>query len=130
MSDAARADLVAANDAFAKARAAPLGRDTGDSRVPGFVAAAKFGLGVVQNDAALQAEGLADLEAAVAVNAFFNVFDLIPVVQALPPRTRASRRCSRSCGPTSAIRTRSPASCPSRRSAPTWGSRRAISPVR
>ena len=57
---------------------------TGDSRVPGFAAAAKFGLGVAQKDAALQAEGLADLEAAVAVNAFFNVFDLIPVVQALP----------------------------------------------
>jgi hypothetical protein len=32
----------------------------------------------------LQAEGLAEIEAAVAVNGFFNVFDLIPVVQALP----------------------------------------------
>jgi hypothetical protein len=82
--DAARADLIAANDAFARALPLLWDGSTGDSRVPGFVAAAKFGLGVVQNDAALQAEGLADLEAAVAVNAFFNVFDLIPVAQALP----------------------------------------------
>jgi hypothetical protein len=57
----------------------------GDSRVPGFAAAAAFSLGVVDGDAAMQARGLADLEAAVAVNAFFNVFDLIPAVQALPP---------------------------------------------
>ena len=78
-------DMVEANEAFQKS--VPLLWDgrTGDSRVPGFAAAAKFGLGVAQNDAALQAEGLSDLEAAVAVNAFFNVFDLIPVVQALPP---------------------------------------------
>jgi hypothetical protein len=83
VSAAARDEMVAANDAFQKS--VPLLWDgrTGDSRVPGFAAAAKFGLGVAQNDAALQAEGLADLEAAVAVNAFFNVFDLIPVVQAL-----------------------------------------------
>ena len=33
----------------------------------------------------MQAKGLADLQAALAVNAFFNVFDLIPVVQALAP---------------------------------------------
>jgi hypothetical protein len=81
---AALAEMVAANDAFQKS--VPLLWDgrTGDSRVPGFAAAAKFGLGVAQNDPALQAEGLADLEAAVAINAFFNVFDLIPVVQALP----------------------------------------------
>src|SRR5262249_44500067 len=58
----------------------------GDSRVPGFAAAATFGLGVVNDDATMQAKGLADLQAALAVNAFFNVFDLIPVVQALPPR--------------------------------------------
>ena len=84
VSDAARADLVAANAAFAKALPLLWDGRTGDSRVPGFVAAAKFALGVVQDDAALQAAGLADIEAAIAVNAFFNVFDLIPVVQALP----------------------------------------------
>jgi hypothetical protein len=84
VSDAARAELVAANDAFA--RAVPLLWDgqRGDSRVPGFAAAATFALGIVDGDATLQAKGLADLQAAVAVNPFFNVFDLIPVVQTLP----------------------------------------------
>jgi hypothetical protein len=85
VSAAALDDMVAANDAFQKSVPLLWDGQTGDSRVPGFAAAAKFGLGVAQNDAALQAEGLADLEAAVAVNAFFNVFDLIPVVQALAP---------------------------------------------
>jgi hypothetical protein len=79
---AAEADLVAANEWFAKALPLLWDGTAGDSRVPGFVAAAKFSLGIVRNDAALQAEGLADLEAAVAANAFFNVFDLIPVAQA------------------------------------------------
>ncbi len=85
VTDAARGELLAANDAFA--RAVPLLWDgqRGDSRVPGFAAAAAFSLGVVDGDAAMQAKGMADLQAAVAVNAFFNVFDLIPVVQALPP---------------------------------------------
>jgi len=85
ISAAALDDMVAANDAFQKSVPLLWDGQTGDSRVPGFAAAAKFGLGVAQNDAALQAEGLSDLEAAVTVNAFFNVFDLIPVVQALPP---------------------------------------------
>jgi len=85
VSDAARVDIVAAHEAFQ--RSVPLLWDgaRGDSRVPGFAAAAKFSLGIVQQDARLQAEGLEELRAAVAVNAFFNVFDLIPVVQVLPP---------------------------------------------
>jgi hypothetical protein len=82
-----RAELVAANTAFAAA--VPLLWDeasaTGDSRVPGFAAAAKYTLGAVDDDAALRAQGLADLERAVQVNSFFNVFDLIPVLQILPP---------------------------------------------
>jgi hypothetical protein len=85
--DAARSEILAGNAAFAAA--VPLLWDdaagTGDSRVPGFAAAAKYTLGIVDDDAALQAEGLADLERAVAVNPFFNVFDFIPVLQALPP---------------------------------------------
>jgi hypothetical protein len=84
VSDAARDDLVACNAAFATALPLLWDGTRGDSRVPGFVAAAKFALGVVQQDGALQAEGMADLEAAVAVNAFFNVFDLVPVAQAVP----------------------------------------------
>lgn len=84
VSDAARDDLVASNAAFAIALPLLWDGTRGDSRVPGFVAAAKFALGVVEADQALQAEAMADLEAAVAVNAFFNVFDLVPVAQAVP----------------------------------------------
>ena len=87
VSDPSRAELAQANASFATA--VPLLWDdanaTGDSRVPGFAAAAKYTRGVVENDAALKAAGLADLERSVQVNAFFNVFDYIPVLQALPP---------------------------------------------
>lgn len=79
-------ELVAALAAFEEA--VPLLWDpvtqVGDSRAPGFVAAARWGLGRVRNDAALQAQGLAELEAAVDVNPFFNIFDTIPVAQAVP----------------------------------------------
>lgn len=87
VSPAARAEIVAANAAFADA--VPLLWDdataSGDSRVPGFAAAAKFTQGFIDGDAALRAAGLAELERAVEINAFFNVFDAIPVLQALPP---------------------------------------------
>src|SRR5262249_24527316 len=56
----------------------------GDSRVPGFAAAARFARGIADGDDARAAAGLADLDAALAVNAFFNVFDLIPAIQAVP----------------------------------------------
>ena len=58
---------------------------TGDSRVIGFVGAGKFTQSVVDNDPVLRTEALADLRQAVTVNAFFNVFDLIPVLQATLP---------------------------------------------
>jgi hypothetical protein len=83
--DAAHTDLLAANQAFAKAVPLLWDGTAGDSRVPGFAAAAKFALGVIESDPAGQSAGLADLEAAIDVNAFFNVFDLIPVAQAVPP---------------------------------------------
>ncbi len=87
VSAAARAELAAGNVAFAAAL--PLLWDdasgTGDSRVPGFAAAAKYTQGVVEDDAALRAQGLAELDRAIQVNTFFNVFDYIPVLQALPP---------------------------------------------
>jgi hypothetical protein len=85
--DSARADAAAAVAWFDQAL--PLLWDsetqTGDSRVIGFAGAAKFTLGVVEDDAALQAQGLEVLDLALQVNPFFNVFDLIPVLQALPP---------------------------------------------
>jgi hypothetical protein len=81
---ALQAELAAAVDDFAAAT--PLlwngATGVGDSRVPGFAAAAKWGLGRVRGDAALEAAGLADLQAAIDVNPFFNVFDMIPVAQA------------------------------------------------
>jgi len=86
VSAAARADLDAANAAFASAL--PLLWDeahaSGDSRVPGFAAAAAYLQGIVTQDAARRAQGLADLRQAVEINTFFNVFDYIPVLQAVP----------------------------------------------
>jgi hypothetical protein len=83
----ARAEIVAANAAFATA--VPLlwndATAAGDSRVPGFAAAAKFTQGFIDGDATLRDAGLAELERAVEINAFFNVFDYVPVLQALPP---------------------------------------------
>jgi len=83
----ARADAVAAVAWLD--RALPLLWDaetrSGDSRVVGFAGAAKFALGVVEADVALQQEGLAVLDLALELNPFFNVFDLIPVLQILPP---------------------------------------------
>lgn len=82
----ATADLAAADAAFATA--VPMLWDPttniGDSRVPGFAAATTFGLGFVTGDAALQAEGLAELDYAIEINEIFNFFDYIPVAQAIP----------------------------------------------
>ncbi|HXJ33563.1 MAG TPA: hypothetical protein VMS22_05925 [Candidatus Eisenbacteria bacterium] len=85
VSDQAETDLAVANDAFHAALPLLWDGAAGDSRVPGFAAAAKFALGTVRGDGPLQAAGLADLEVAIDVNRFFNVFDLIPVAQATPP---------------------------------------------
>jgi hypothetical protein len=86
-SAAAKAELRSANAAFAKA--VPLlwndATATGDSRVPGFAAAAEYLEGVVDGDATLRSRGFADLERAIALNPFFNVFDAIPVLQATTP---------------------------------------------
>jgi hypothetical protein len=83
----ARTELAASNRAFAAA--VPLlwndARGAGDSRVPGFAAAAKYMHGTIEADAAERAQGLADLAHAVEVNSFFDVFDYIPILQFLPP---------------------------------------------
>jgi len=57
----------------------------GDSRLPGFAAAAKYLQGAIENDAALRAEGLADLDRSIEINSFFNLFDYITVLQFVPP---------------------------------------------
>jgi hypothetical protein len=84
VSDAARGEIEAAHAAFQDALPLVWNGRTGDSRVPGFAAATTFGLGVVRNDPALQAQGMAELDVAFRLNPFFNVFDYIPVAQAVP----------------------------------------------
>jgi hypothetical protein len=79
-SDAAKVEIRAAYEAFQTAVPLLWDGTAGDSRVPGFAAATKYTLGVVEGDAARTAEGLADLDAAVAVNPIFNLFDYIGVV--------------------------------------------------
>lgn len=80
---ASRAEIDEAVDAFQVAEPR-LWDGTGDSRVPGFIAAARFAQGYAHDDEALMAAGIADLQAAVDLNPFFNVFDTITVLQALP----------------------------------------------
>jgi hypothetical protein len=83
-SDEAKAEIAAAHQAFQQALPLLWDGTRGDSRVPGFAAAAKFAKGFVEGNDALAAEGLADLDVTIAANPFFNVFDLIPVIQAVP----------------------------------------------
>jgi len=84
VSGVARAEVEAAHAAFQTALPLVWNGTAGDSRVPGFAAATTFVVGVVHGDAALQAQGLEELDAAFRLNPFFNVFDYIPVAQALP----------------------------------------------
>jgi hypothetical protein len=81
---AARASIDAAADAFQVAGPRLWDGTNGDSRVPGFIAAATFTQGYAHGHEDLMNQGIADLQTAIEVNAFFNVFDLIPVLQALP----------------------------------------------
>jgi hypothetical protein len=87
----ARAELEAAVAAFDAAEPLLWNRATGrgDSRVPGFAAAARYALGVVAGDAALRQRGIDDLAYAIQTNPFFNVFDLITVAQAEPAGSAA-----------------------------------------
>ena len=88
---AALDELRGAVAAFAEAE--PLLWDratrTGDSRIPGFGAAARYALAVATNDEALREQALADFDYALEINAFFNVFDLMTVLQAEPPSSAA-----------------------------------------
>jgi hypothetical protein len=90
-SPAARAELAAAVAALDEADPLLWNRETriGDSRIPGFAAAARYALGVVDRDDALLERGRNDLAYAIEINAFFNVFDLMTIVQAEPPDSPA-----------------------------------------
>lgn len=83
VSPAAVSEITAAVDALDAALPMLWDGSHGDSRIPGFAAAAKWTKGRVLGDAALMAMGLADLQAAIAVNPNFNLFDYIPIAQAL-----------------------------------------------
>ena len=90
-SPAAIAELRAAVAAFDEAE--PLLWDfdarVGDSRVPGFGAAARYALAVATDDEALRQRALDEFDYALEINAFFNVFDLMTVLQAEPPSSPA-----------------------------------------
>jgi hypothetical protein len=88
---AARAEIESAVAAFDLAEPLLWDPETGlgDSRVPGFGAAARYALAVVIDDEKLRQKALADLAVAIEVNAFFNVFDLVTVAQAEPPDSPA-----------------------------------------
>ncbi len=90
-SPAAREELAAAVAAFDEAEPLLWDRATrvGDSRVPGFGAAARYSLAVATGDEALRQQALGDLDYAIEINAFFNVFDLMTVTQAEPPSSPA-----------------------------------------
>jgi hypothetical protein len=87
----ARAEIAAAVAALDEADVLLWDRGTriGDSRVPGFAAAARYALAVVDGDAGLLEQARNDLAYALEINAFFNVFDLMTVVQAEPPDSPA-----------------------------------------
>jgi len=84
VSDFAKAEIAAAHTTFEQALPMLWDGTKGDSRVAGFAAAATFALGYVTQDAAIQAQGMAELDSAFHANDFFNVFDYIPVAQAVP----------------------------------------------
>jgi tetratricopeptide (TPR) repeat protein len=69
-------------------RAVPLLWDgtNGDSRVPGFAAAATYAKGVGFRDARLTAQGVDELEYATTINTLFNSFDLLAVAPAVSNR--------------------------------------------
>ena len=80
----ARRLVVESSKAFD--RAVPLLWDgtSGDSRVPGFAAAATYAKGVGFGDAALTQRGIEELEYATSINTLFNSFDILAVAPAIP----------------------------------------------
>jgi len=90
-SPTAVSELGAAVAAFDAAEPLLWNRATrsGDSRVPGFAAAARYSLAVASGDEPMRQRALADLDYAIEINAFFNVFDLMTVIQAEPPSSAA-----------------------------------------
>jgi hypothetical protein len=80
-----RSEVLAARAAFDRAVPLLWNVESGDSRVPGFAAAATYAKGVGFGDAAETARGIGELEYASTINTLFNSFDLFAVAPAVPP---------------------------------------------
>lgn len=77
-------EVVAARSAFDRAVPLLWNVASGDSRVPGFAAAATYAKGVGLADAATTERGIGELEYASTINTLFNSFDLFAVAPAVP----------------------------------------------
>jgi hypothetical protein len=75
----AEREVVAATRAFARAVPLLWKDGKGDSRVPGFAAAATYARGIAENDPDWIQRGLEELDAAVEINHLFNSFDKLGV---------------------------------------------------
>jgi len=76
---ASEREIVAATLAFSRASPLLWNGVAGDSRVPGFAAAAPYARGVAQRDPRWIERGLRDLESAAEINHLFNSFDSLGV---------------------------------------------------
>lgn len=79
-----RRSVTAARTAFDRAVPLLWSPGYGDTRVPGFAAAATYAKGIGFRDAALTEQGVAELEYAAEINTLFNSFDLFAVAPAVP----------------------------------------------
>lgn len=77
-------EVLASRSAFDRALPLLWNVTSGDSRVPGFAAAATYAKGVGFGDPAETARGIAELEYASTINTLFNSFDLFAVAPAVP----------------------------------------------
>jgi hypothetical protein len=84
-SEVGKVEVLASRAAFDRAVPLLWNVTSGDSRVPGFAAAATYAKGVGFADPAETARGVAELEYASTINTLFNSFDLFAVAPAVPP---------------------------------------------
>jgi len=82
-----REEMTAARDAFARALPLLYSDGVGDTRALGFASGATYVAGVLNDDDALRAQGVAEMTVAADLNTLFNAFNPIGVV---PPATSPS----------------------------------------
>ncbi|HEY8517440.1 MAG TPA: hypothetical protein VIS07_18160 [Candidatus Binatia bacterium] len=81
----AKREVLASREAFDRAVPLLWKDGVGDSRVPGFAAAATYAKGVGFDDPATIERAIEELEYAAEINTLFNAFDLFAVAPAVPP---------------------------------------------